>query len=186
MTKEETDLFSIFDEYEKDRLPLLERYISDHSSEGTRHLEITNNKGNTLLMSAVRSKNEEGISMLIKAGADIRVANAEGVTPLMHAADVGCEEALAMLLAAGAEVNAVDANGNTALMHAVAACNLFRPGVYVSCARALIEGGAALSAVNKAGKDALAIARGHGYSVELVNLLSAGGSVGSSVRDSFA
>ncbi len=50
MTKEETDLFSIFDEYEKDRLPLLERYLSDHSSEGTQHLEIANTKGNTLLM----------------------------------------------------------------------------------------------------------------------------------------
>ncbi len=92
----------------------------------------------------------------------------------MHAADVGCLDGLAMLLDAGAEVNAVDANGNTALMHAVAACNLFSPGVYVACARALIEGGASLIPSNKAGKSALAIARGHGYSNELVNLLASG------------
>ena len=59
--------------------------------------------GDTTLIFAIRSRNEDMALLLIEKGADVRVKDSNGWTPLMWAAYKGLEKVCLVLLEKGAK-----------------------------------------------------------------------------------
>ncbi len=75
--------------------------------------------GATPLHYAAAGGNEQEVSSLLKAGANVNAKDEDGWTPLHFAAQSKSAGVAELLLAAGAEVNATDLHGNTPLWTAV-------------------------------------------------------------------
>ena len=79
---------------------------------------MRNKFGNTALIAAVKSGNENCVKRLIQAGADVNLS-ASGITPLHIALDESDELCAKLLIESGADVNKADYFGMTSLMYAV-------------------------------------------------------------------
>lgn len=105
------------------------------------------------IFNAVSQRCVNVVDALIAAGADLTVVNQHSQTPLLSAArqaEVHLPELSTIverLIAAGADIGAVDADGNTAL-HLAAIRS-------VAATRAVLDGGADIDALNRAGQSAL-------------------------------
>lgn len=66
--------------------------------------------GETLLLTAIKSKNLQLINFLLQQGANIDLANVDGETPLNVAADHGDIEIIQLLINSGANINACSAH----------------------------------------------------------------------------
>lgn len=69
---------------------------------------LQDNRGNTALIIAAERGWDEGVSILIKYGANVNLANASGETPLIRAVQVHDIEVVRQLLAAGANPDRTD------------------------------------------------------------------------------
>lgn len=79
--------------------------------------------GRTALNAAISNGNEQMVSVLLEAGADVvGIADQSGVTPLAQAAQMGFSQLMPQLLDAGADINAVDKDGLT-IAHLAVMCN---------------------------------------------------------------
>ena len=94
-----------------------------------------NNYGQTPISIAAREGNDECLSQLIAAGADVNIANNDGETPISIAAWEGNDRCLSQLIAAGADVNIADNSGQTPLYYAT-------QNSHASCVALLIAAGA--------------------------------------------
>ena len=80
---------------------------------------ISESEYSSWIISAAKTGNNELLSLLITAGADVNAADEEGCTPLSCAADAGRSECVKLLLAApGIDVNKEDKDGWTPLHYA--------------------------------------------------------------------
>ena len=78
--------------------------------------DFRDNKGNSTLFFAIKTKDVESIENLIALGADVNERDDRGQTPLHYASGYGIlNKVVKALLKAGAKVNATDKNGNTPL-----------------------------------------------------------------------
>jgi len=68
-------------------------------------LNILNKEGLSPLCFAVLQNYEEGVELLLKAGAQVDLPSDEGYTPLHYAAENNSKEILKLLLKAGADIN---------------------------------------------------------------------------------
>lgn len=89
-------------------------------------------RGNSALIYAINSQNDELVDMLIAGHANALKADIRGVTPLMLAASAGNERIVDSLIAAGANVYDTDKSGNSPITIAIKAEN-------IALARKLIE-----------------------------------------------
>lgn len=123
--------------------------------------------GTTALHWAAYLNDLETATLLLKAGANVRVTNRYSVTPLSLACLNGNGQLVGLLLDAGADPNTILQGGETALM---TAARTGQPGPV----KALISRGADVNAKERRGQTALmwAAADGHAEVVEL--LLKAG------------
>jgi len=76
-------------------------------------------KGNTVLMYAVRLGDKDMVKSLISQGADVNVTDNDSYTVLMKAVTSGNTDIVKLLMQAGADINAKTNNGYTALRIAV-------------------------------------------------------------------
>jgi ankyrin repeat protein len=81
-------------------------------------LNLTDAKGNTLLMLASYHLHPGTVRMLLAHGASVDRRNHRGQTPLGGAAFKGCEEIVSLLLEHGADIDADNGAGMTPLMFA--------------------------------------------------------------------
>ena len=79
--------------------------------------------GETLLVSAITTGNNELVHLMLQRGANVETRCADQITPLMHAVNHGCLPILELLLRTGAQVDAKTA-GWTALHRAVDMANV--------------------------------------------------------------
>jgi len=79
--------------------------------------------GTPLHYAAIKA-NEEGVRVLVEAGADIEAADSRGCTPLLLAAQEGSEPCVCILLKAGAKKEAADSRGCTPLLLATVMGNV--------------------------------------------------------------
>ncbi|MEI9811481.1 MAG: ankyrin repeat domain-containing protein [Acidobacteriota bacterium] len=115
--------------------------------------------GGTALTEALVQGNRENVRRLLAAGASVNQSVSYGrFTPLILAAMRGDALEIALMIDAGADVNAPDAAGNTPLMWAAYAADS-GPSVAVDY---LLRAGADVSAANRKGETALTMARWHG------------------------
>ena len=110
----------------------------------------TDEKGQTLLHLAVRSRSPQRVTLLLNRGAAISVQDHEGRTPLHPAAERGSQKMMKLLIGQGAEAS----------LHLPA-----RLG-YRKATKLLVDGGALVSAVDGNGCTARDLGRrdGHGVS----------------------
>ena len=66
-------------------------------------VNMTDGKGNTLLMLAAYHGHAAAVQILIDRGADVEAANGRGQTPLAGAVFKGYEDVVAVLIAAGSD-----------------------------------------------------------------------------------
>jgi ankyrin repeat protein len=150
-------------------------------------------RGNTLLMLAVRHKNARLVDLLIDAGAKLNLRNKYGETaimlasynglyniveklyikgaeinhpgwnPLLYAATAGHPKIVQLLLDGGAAINSTSENGTTALMMAAR-------GNHSDTVKVLLKNGADPNISNELGGTALkwAVAREHHNTAELL------------------
>jgi ankyrin repeat protein len=97
--------------------------------------------GTPALLWIVRVDDVETASLLVKAGADVKLANRQGLTPLALAASNGSAAMLKVLLDAGADVNAFDPANETPLMATARVGNL-------DAVRVVLERGATIEATD--------------------------------------
>lgn len=156
-------------------------------------IDTTDPDGNTLLMLAARTGDNQTLEILLKNRANVLKVNKygdsalmltalhgdmqsvkalvaagadpdpKGWTPLIYAAFEGRKEIVAYLLTLGIDINAQSANGISALMAAS------RNG-HLEVVKLLLEQGADLSLVDQDGKTALEMALA-GQHLEVANLL---------------
>lgn len=81
-------------------------------------VNLSDNKGNSLLMLAAYNGQEETVRMLLRQGADIDRRNDHGQTPLGGVAFKGYLNIVRLLVEAGAGVDADNGSGKTPLMFA--------------------------------------------------------------------
>lgn len=98
-------------------------------------VNLSDGRGNSLLMLAVYHGHEDAARMLINRGAEVDRRNDHGQTPLGGAAFKGNVNMVQMLIEAGAEVNGDNGGGRTPLMFAA----MFGHRELVAC---LIQAGA--------------------------------------------
>ena len=113
---------------------------------------LTNDKGDTLLMLASYHRQGEAVRLLLSHGADPERANDRGQTPLGVAAYQGDLATVLLLLDHGADVNGCGQGGRTALMTAA----MFERTAIVDL---LLARGADLDACDADGLTAAAAAR---------------------------
>jgi ankyrin repeat protein/uncharacterized membrane protein len=115
-------------------------------------------QGLSLLSSAVAADDTSQVGRLLKVGAKPVGGVIEGrrIVPISIAAFKGFDDLLSPLLAAGADVNEPDDKGSTPLMAAIA-------GSHPKTAELLIQSGARLDVVDKAGISPVAMARAAGW-----------------------
>jgi ankyrin repeat protein len=75
-------------------------------------------EGITFIAKASQTKCDEGIELMILAGADPNATDAQGRTPLHAAAEKSTEKVVKMLVDRGAKVDAVTKSGETVLQAA--------------------------------------------------------------------
>ena len=74
-------------------------------------------EGKTALLHCVSDGNEEGVRLLVKAGANVNIADKLGDTALLVAATEGYFNIVKVLIRSGADVNKVCTKNYTALSH---------------------------------------------------------------------
>ena len=80
-------------------------------------VNLSDESGHTIMMSAAGYGNTETVQLLLDAGADVHLFDKGGKTALIHAAGpLGNIETVQLLLDAGADVNTKDSLGQTALI----------------------------------------------------------------------
>ena len=121
-------------------------------------------RGNTLLMVAVRHKNAKLVDLLIDAGARL---NHAGWNPLLYAATAGHPKIIRLLLDGGAAINSTSENGTTALMMAAR-------GNHTDTIKVLLKNGADPNIRNESGGTALKWAVSREY-LNAAELLKSGG-----------
>lgn len=158
-----------------------------------------------LMHAASGRAKRQGLVLLLEAGADVKACDRKGMTPLMHAAGGGAgSKELDALIGAGAGVDACDAEGMTALLHAaknshvlanicgsmgsllvdeqhrkLAIGLMVRYGLSgktrTGSIERLLEVGAQVNAVNKAGDTALLLALPKNERSRVIDVLSSAG-----------
>ncbi|KAH9809306.1 Ankyrin repeat [Teratosphaeria destructans] len=109
LPREALDLATkLFNYAREGQTPPLLRYL-----EAGIPVNLTNHKGDTLLMLAAYHGNLETVKMLVEKGADVNVLNERGQSPVAGVVFKGYEEVVRVLVEAGADVwrgqpNAVD------------------------------------------------------------------------------
>jgi ankyrin repeat protein len=88
-------------------------------SAGANINSIRDDIGNTPLINAVNSSNEDTMRALIELGADVNVANSIGRTALRYAVHYDLFEIMKTLIEKGANINSQDISGVTPLIQAV-------------------------------------------------------------------
>ena len=106
--------------------------------------------GKNVFIAAAEGQSIPAMEQLVREGFSINSTDANGKTALMYTTAKGTE-ALQWLIDNGADLNLQDNNGNTALMHAIKNLN-------EKAALVLVKNDVDLTAVNKEGKDAFALA----------------------------
>lgn len=165
-------------------------------------VDVSDGKGNTPLVTALKSRSEEAVSLLLQLGA--KPDGPAGTTPpIFCAIATGVQECVSLLLEKGADVEAKDKAMRTPLIFAALrgeyACvqELLKAGAKVKAkdprgntalhwaaekgqayiVRALLEAKAKLERPNDAGHTPMARAAYFGHSVCVMALLDAGASV---------
>ena len=166
------------------------------------YTNATNTDYETALLVACRNNNTEVVNMLLRAGTDPNAADADGYKCLHQAIVGGCsKEIIQRIIDHGGDVNAKNTKGETALLIACLKRNedvliaLLNAGadpnitdikrdtclhwaVSRGCSKetllAIIDGGADVNAINRAGQTALMCAYGTENTVAISVLLNAG------------
>jgi Ankyrin repeats (3 copies) len=110
--------------------------------------------GRSILLNAVDSSNNDGLRIILEAGADPNPVVPKGLfrsSPLIAAATGSKLEMIELLIDSGAKIDATNPEGWTALQAAIKAQN-------VECAHILLTRGARLDCISKNGHSALAMA----------------------------
>ncbi|MDO4262933.1 MAG: ankyrin repeat domain-containing protein [Deinococcus sp.] len=131
---------------------------------------LTNEKGDTLLMLAAYNGQPEVVRVLLEAGADAGRANDRGQTPLQAAAFKGDLDMVRLMLDLGVDVDSPGPDGRTALFLAA----MFDRTEMLDL---LLERGADLNARDAAGFGVLDAARqlgAEGTAARLAELIEAG------------
>jgi ankyrin repeat protein len=81
-------------------------------------VNLSDHKGNTLLMLAAYHGHKDTVSLLVKYGADVDRRNDRNQTPLGGVAFKGFTDVAQLLVAHGADLNADNGNGMTPLLFA--------------------------------------------------------------------
>jgi ankyrin repeat protein len=117
-------------------------------------VDVMDTSGRSILLNAVDSSNNEGLRIILEAGADPNPEVPEGLcrsSPLI-AASIGSKlEMIKLLIEFGAEIRATNPEGWTALQAVIKAQN-------VECANILLTRGADLGYISKNGHSALTTA----------------------------
>ncbi len=79
------------------------------------NINLQDNNGNTLLITASEKNQPKIVELLVNASANLNIQNHSGQTALMHACRAGNREIVSALIHAGADVNIKTNNGQTAL-----------------------------------------------------------------------
>ena len=112
-------------------------------------IEFQNDRGETLLICAARSRQSQVVQMLLSAGAEVEACDNAGRTALHTAAAAHSVDSVKLLLAAGANIDAEDCEGDTPLLVGI---NIgYRVPLY------LIRHGANVNHRNHAGESPLQI-----------------------------
>jgi ankyrin repeat protein len=155
-------------------------------------ININDTDGDTALVIASKTENEELLRTIIDAGADVNIQNKDGNTALMIASiysNAETEDIIKMLINAGTDVNIQNKDGNTALM---LACLHSNEMSYEETVKYLIDVGADVNIQNKDGNTALIFASKYGKSIyideeilyeNILNLLNAGADVNIQNKD---
>lgn len=101
-------------------------------------IDCHNEKGDTPLVCAINSKNEEIVDILLQSGADPNKCTNYGETPLIAAVKVGSQEIITRLIEEGANINKTNALEESALKIATTLGNQ-------ECITLLTENGASFS-----------------------------------------
>ena len=113
-------------------------------------INIVDNNGQNVFIAAAQNQNIPSMQVLTPEYFSIDSADAKSKTALMYTTENGID-ALQWMIENGADLNRQDDNGNSALMHAIK--NLNEKGALI-----LVKNDVDLTAVNKEGKDAFALA----------------------------
>ena len=95
----------LFDFARQGKTPELQQYISAGIP-----INLTNDKGDTLLMLASYHGHTEAVNMLLQKGADANVLNARGQSPIAGAVFKGHDDVVRALYAKGADIRAGQPN----------------------------------------------------------------------------
>lgn len=108
-------------------------------------LNLQDNQGNTALIMASTSNNDEAVAQLLKEGAELNIQNEKGNTGLMF---IGSVELLQLYVSYKPNLDLQNTDGNTVLMK--------RSGI-LSFTKILVEAGASLNIRNNEGYTALGL-----------------------------
>jgi len=153
--------------------------------------------GTTALMTAARQGKIETVRILLEKGADVNAVDKDGYPVLIVAELMPFPpqfEIVKLLLKSGANVNAKADNGWTALMEAAKGHSYLRKvfidkghkdvaTIPTEFARLLLERGAAVNAMDEAGRTALMIAAANGQTETVKLLIEAGADVNAKDHD---
>jgi len=98
----------VFKAIERGEFASVREYLADGGK-----VDCRNTQGQTLLMSAARSRWPKIVALLLDYGAKLDTQDADNCTPIYHAAMGQSHDSLTMLLAAGANPNYCDDRGRT-------------------------------------------------------------------------
>jgi serine/threonine-protein phosphatase 6 regulatory ankyrin repeat subunit B len=146
---------------DKCRVGVIEQLIKHRVS-----VETTDRTERTPLMLATRSGCDEGVKVLLEAGARVNPKSKSGETPLILAARRGYKRVVDILLKANADCDLATRRGRTALMEAASSG-------HKDVVQALIQAGAEVNLKSNFGKTALILAVGKGHRKIIDALLKA-------------
>lgn len=111
-------IFGLENEPDNDYFDIIELLLAAGAK--TRLLELTNDKGSTILLISVRYGRTKTVGLLIAAGADVnKENNVNTLTPLLIAIVDQYAEIVELLIAAGVDVNKTDAVGRSPIYVAI-------------------------------------------------------------------
>jgi uncharacterized protein len=125
--------------------------IHDLVSRGADPNEPAGSNGWTPVMHAIHKHQNEAVTALIDAGADVNRATVAGQTALMMAAGYGYADVVQILLRRGADARIKDANGESAIDWALAGMNDIDRMTIFNCQDATVRMLAAAGARAKPG-----------------------------------